>query len=425
MIPRFNRLVAVLAALALAACGSSGGDAPGGSLIKSQKPRLSAASVPAADVAEQAQGNEAFAFDLYAQLRGQSGNLFYSPYSISSALAMLWAGAAGQTATDVAGALHFDMPADRVHGAFNALDQALASRAQAGTSVDDGPFRLNVANAIWAQRGMTLQPDFLDTLAQNYGAGVRVEPFQTAPETARGDINDWVSDQTAGLIPELLHAGDVDSSTRVVLTNAVYFNGAWGSQFDASQTHDGDFHHADGSTSQVPLMHQGLLASYAAGDGWKLVELPYSNPDLTLTVLVPDEGQLENVESQLTPAFFDAAVASEQSYDVVLALPKFQATTRASLAAPLTALGMGAAFGEQADFSGVDGQRDLALSDVVHEATVTVDEAGTQAAAATAPILGGTSAIQTVTLTIDRPFLVVLRDLPTGAVLFVGRISEP
>jgi serpin B len=217
----------------------------------------------------------------------------------------------------------------------------------------------------------------------------------------------------------------VSQYTRLVLTNAVYFNGSWATAFEPSDTHDGDFHQLDGSTKQVPLMHKTIGTRLGHGTGFTTVEVPYSNRDLTLTLIVPDPGKFAAVESQLSAAFLDAAVAAEAPAQVQLGLPKFAMKTSAHLTGPLTVLGMDQALGDGADFSGIDGQQDLAISEVVHEATVTVDEAGTQAAAATAVVVGTTSvAPQPVPLTVDRPFILVLRDVPTGAVLFVGRVSQ-
>lgn len=425
MVRTVLRRAALALAATLLACGGTPPAPISGRLQQSSKPRLSAASVPAADVRAQAHDNAAFAFDLYAQVRDQPGNLFISPYSISSALAMVSAGARGASLAAMDGALHFQLPAPRLHAAFNALDAALASRAQVGTSATGGPFTLSVANALWVQDGLGLQQDFLDTLAQNYGAGVHLEDFLRASEPARAEINAWVEQQTAGKIPELLRAGDVDANTRLVLSNAIFFSGAWATPFDPQQTHAGDFHALDGSTAQVPLMHLAHSLGYARGQGFAAVELPYSNRDLSLMVLVPDPGQLANVEAQLTVGLLDQTTAALAPQQVLLDLPRFSATTHAKLRPALTRLGMGPVFDDGADFSGIDGLHDLHVADVVHEATVQVDEAGTEAAAATAVVMAGNAASTPVSLTVDRPFLLVLRDLPTGSVLFLGRVVAP
>lgn len=418
-----RRSVVLAGLVGLAACGKGAG----GTLVQSNKARLSASNVPASDVQAQAADNTTFAFNLYAQLKATPGNLFFSPYSISSALAMTWAGAQSDTETAMADALHFSLPGARLHPAFNALDTALASRAdEGGSGTDDGPFRLTVANALWTQQDLPIQPAFLDTLAENYGAGVRQEDFKTAAEPARADINAWVADQTEDLIPELLAKGSVESSTRLVLTNAVYFDAAWAQPFNPGATQSQPFHALDGSSPSASLMHESLETQYAQGDGWEAVELPYSNPSLTLTVIVPKEGQFAAVESKLSASFLGQVVGAEAPTEVQLAFPKVDVTTEASLRDPLTALGMGVAFSDQADLSGIDGQRDLRISAVIHQATVKMDESGTRAAAATAVTVGTTAAhLNPVTLTVDRPFFLVLRDQPTGTVLFLGRVTEP
>jgi serpin B len=408
----------------LAAC--HGG--PGGELVMSSRPRLSAASVPPANVATQSQDDARFAFDLYAQLKATSGNLFFSPYSLSSALGMTWAGAAGDTASAMAASLRFSLPLDRALGAFNATDAALASRAQSQVGTERRPFQLDVVNAIWAQRGLPLEAPFLDRLAENFGAGVRLEDFARSAEPARADINAWVREETAGLIPMLLGPTTITAATRLVLTNAVFFSAAWMPEiFTERHTQPAPFHALDGSTPMVPLMHAVLATAYALGDGWQAVEIPYANPDLTLTVIVPEPGRFGEVESLLSGAFLAQVLAAESDDEVTLALPRFQAETHASVGEALGALGMGQAFSSDADFSGIDGQRDLQLADVIHQATISVDERGTQVTAATAvtALEASTYAVTPATLTIDRPFVLALRDRPTGAVLFLGRIVQP
>ncbi len=423
--PRTFATAALALFCAAVGCGGSGPPA-GDDIIKSNQPRLDGTTVPAADVAQQAADNEAFSFNLYAQLKGTTtGNLFFSPYSVSSALAMTWAGAANDTATAISTALDFSLPQARAHAAFDAIDQELASRAKMGTSANgQAPFALNVANALWAQKGLTLETPFLNTLAIDYGAGVHIEDFAGAPDPARAAINAAVSSATDGKIPMLLGPGTITTDTRFVITNAVYFSGSWATHFDATLTKSATFNEGDGSSASVPFMNGTFLTTYGSGTGWQSVELPYSNPDLTLTIVVPDAGQLAAVEAQLSASFFDGLVAAEQVADVTLSLPKFSATTQASLKTPLSTLGMTAAFEPTADFSGIDGAHDLLIGDVIHQATVTVDENGTEAAAATAVIGVGSVVLKSETVTVDRPFFIVLRDVPTHSILFVGRISH-
>lgn len=420
-------LLSVLSLGLLAPLAACNGQQPGGQLVKSRQSRISAASVDPSVVAAQAADNTQLAFDVYAQLKGTPGNLFFSPYSISSAMTMAWAGAAGNTATQMASALELNQSPANVLGAFNALDAALASRGQSGSSEGGGPFQLNVVNAIWTQQGAPLEAPFLDALAENFGAGVRTEKFSTAPEAARADINAWVDDNTGGKIPTLLQPGTVTSDSRLFLTNAVYFDGSWDSAFDAQDTKPAPFNALDGTTPTVQMMNQTYSGRYSQGTGWQAIDLPYSNNALTLTVIVPDMGQFASIETQLSATFLAGVLAAEEQDQITLGLPKFTATTKADLVPTFKALGLTDAFTSLADFSGIDGAKDLAISTIVHQAVIDVDEKGTKAAAATAIGIGATSGMTTqksVTLTVDRPFFIVLRDIPTNTALFVGRITQ-
>jgi len=418
-------MVAMVVALVGCGGGMGGGQRAPGESVRSSKPRVAAPEVAAPDLAEQVGGNSAFAFDLYQALREKDGNLFYSPHSISLALAMTYAGARGETERQMAGALHFMLPQERLHPAFNSLDQALASRGQGAQGQDGEGFRLNVVNAIWGQQGYEFLPAFLDLLAENYGAGLRVLDFASAPEEARGTINEWVSQQTEERIKDLLPQGAVDALTRLVLTNAIYFNAAWADAFEAAQTQDGPFYLLDGSEVSVPLMRQTSGFGYAEGEGYQAVELPYDGRELAMVVLLPRAGDFERFESALDAGRVEQIVGSLEHQQVRLAMPRFEFESGFSLKEALAALGMADAFSEQADFSGMTGQRDLFISEVVHKAFVSVDENGTEAAAATAVIMKLTAAVEEpVEVTMDRPFVFLIRDLETGAILFVGRVVD-
>jgi len=419
----------VVVLVALVGCG--GGGAPGGQRapgesMRSDKPRVAAPEVAAPDLAEQVGGNSAFAFDLYQALREKDGNLFYSPYSISLALAMTYAGARGETERQMTGALHFMLPQERLHPTFNSLDQALASRGQGAQGQDGEGFRLNVVNAMWGQQGYEFLPAFLDLLAENYGAGLRVLDFASAPEEARTTINEWVSEQTEDRIKDLIPQGAVDALTRLVLTNAIYFNAAWAKPFQAKLTADGAFHLLDGSEVSVPLMRQTEGLGYAEGEGYQAVELPYDGRQLAMVVLLPRAGEFERFESALDAGRVEQIIGSLEYQQVRLTMPRFEFESGFSLKEALAAMGMAEAFSEQADFSGMTGRRELFISEVVHQAFVSVDEAGTEAAAATAVMMAPTSAVEEpVEMTADRPFVFLIRDLETGAILFVGRMVEP
>ena len=418
-------MVTIVVALAGCAGGVGGGQRAPGESVRSSKPRVAAPEVAAPDLAELVSGNSALAFGLYQALREKDGNLFYSPYSISLALAMTYAGARGETERQMAGALHFVLPQERLHPAFNSLDQALASRGQGAQGQDGEGFRLNVVNAMWGQQGYEFLPAFLDLLAENYGAGLRVLDFASAPEEARGTINEWVSQQTEERIKDLLPQGAVDALTRLVLTNAIYFNAAWADAFEAAQTQDGPFYLLDGSEVSVPLMRQTSGFGYAEGEGYQAVELPYDGRELAMVVLLPRAGDFERFESALDAGRVEQIIGSLEYQQVRLTMPRFEFESGFSLKEALAALGMADAFSEQADFSGMTGQRDLFISEVVHKAFVSVDENGTEAAAATAVIMKLTAAVEEpVEVTMDRPFVFLIRDLETGAILFVGRVVD-
>jgi serpin B len=396
-------------------------------LLESTLTRDLTPAAPGADVAALATGQTAFAFTLYQQLIAEpdAANLFYSPFSVSQALAMTWAGAKGDTASQMADALHFTLAPEKLHPAMNALDLALASRGQGALAKDGQPFRLAVANALWGQEGKSFVESFLDTLALNYGAGMHVVDFIGATEPARVTINSWVEEKTEGRIKDLIPEGGVTQDTRLVLTNAIYFNAAWASQFDKEATADATFHRLDGTEVSVPTMHETEELPYVDGDGYVAVELAYDGADTAMTVIVPDLGTLATFDASLTGAVYESIVASLKTTNVALAVPKFGFTASFSLGKALKALGMTDAF-DAADFSGMDGTTELRIADVIHKAFVAVDEEGTEAAAATAVIMENTSMPQEpVALKVDRPFLFVIRDVPTGTVLFVGRVVEP
>jgi serpin B len=421
-------LAAVLA-LTAAACGGDDGGTVSGGLVASDLERAAPTASPA-DVAAVAAGNNAFAAAAYALLAAQEGNLVYSPASIRLALAMTYAGAKGQTAAEMAQVLRLDLQGEALHAAFNALDQELASRNRLEPALDDGVERkvqLSIANALWGQEGFTFVPAFLDTLAANYGAGMRVVDFVEATEAARQAINDWVAGETNERITDLIPEGVLSEMTRLVLTNAVYLDATWSSIFAKDATSDAPFSLLDGSQVVVPTMHQESFFPYAAGNGWQAVELPYVGEELAMVFLVPDAGRFAEVESLVGGGLLDEVVAGLEGVEVRLAIPKFEFRFKSSVADLLKAMGMPAAFDPgAADFSGMSAAADLFISDVIHEAFIKVDEEGTEAAAATAVIMDLTSApVEVIDLTIDRPFLFSLYDRETGEILFLGRVLNP
>ncbi len=425
----------VIAAFPLAVLAVTGGcpllpeevvTPPPGQLVQSEKSRQSALDVPAADVAELVAGNTAFALDLYGQVRSDPGNVFYSPYSISVALGMTYAGARGETEAQMADALRFTLGQDRLHPAFNAVDLALASRGEGASATDGEGFELNVVNKLWGQIGFAFRDEFLDVLAQYYGAGMSLLDFSASPEPSRVAINDWVSDVTRERIEDLIPFGVITPDTRLVLTNAIYFNAAWADPFDPADTRDGAFFLLDGSEVLVPFMSGVAMYGYATGDGYETVELPYEGQELSMVVIVPDAGRFEEFEDGLSTERLQALVSELRRERLQLSMPKFTFSWETSLKTVLSDLGMPIAFEGAADFSGMADTATLAIQDVIHQAFVAVDEEGTEAAAATAVVIGETSVpVDPLIVTVDRPFVFFIRDIETGTILFLGRVVNP
>jgi len=397
-----------------------------GEVLKSDKERINSPDVSMSEQSSLVEGNSAFAFELYQALKGEEGNLFYSPYSISLALAMTYAGASGETAQQMADTLQFLLDQDKLHPAFNWLDAELAKRGEGAAGKDEEGFRLNIVNAIWGQKDYEFLSSFLDVLAENYGAGLRILDFITETEKSRLAINDWVSDQTEGRIEDLIPPGAIGELTRLVLTNAIYFNAAWEYPFDEDITADGPFYLLNGEQVTVPIMKQTESFGYTEGEEYQAVELPYDGGELSMVILLPEAGKLEAFEETLNAQQVDAIISGLQYTEVALTMPRFEFDSEFSLKDTLAGMGMPIAFSSGADFSGMTGNPELFISDVVHKAFVAVDEAGTEAAAATAVIMDSTAVPEPpVEVTIDRPFIFLIRDIETGAVLFAGRVLNP
>jgi serpin B len=413
---------AVLAAALLPACGGSGGSSPVG-VEQSTQTRITSPAVPAGDATQLTSDNQAFAVDVYQRLRAQAGsdgNLIFSPASISIALAMLYNGASTTTATEIAAALHFTLPVDRLNAAFDALDLALTTPPPGG---DAGAFQLSLANATWLQKAFPILPSYLDVLAESYGAGIHTVDFETAPDDARTAINAWVAGQTQGQIPTLFPAGSIDLSTRLVLANAVYFHGDWVTPFKPDSP-KGTFHAPAGDVS-VPMMTGESNAMLWSGSGWNAAALTYQGATTSMILVVPDAGTFDSFEGALTADTLAGIVSNGSQAGGGVSMPRFKLSLATSLNDTLAALGMPDAFDPAtADFSGIDGARDLSVQTVVHQADIAVDEKGTTAAAATG-VGVGTSSVELNTLTVDRPFLFFIVHQPTGALLFAGRVVDP
>lgn len=400
-------------ALALVACSDHEPTTPNDPLVVRQLPEP-----VRAEAAEVVAGNTAFALDLYRGVSGQPGNLFLSPFSISTAFAMTYGGARGATESEMSAVLHFPFEQARLHPVFHELLKSLDT----GIGLDG--YRLDVANRLWGRADYAFLPEYLTLTREQYAAELATVDFAGQPEAARTQINAWVEEKTQQKIHDLLPPGSVQPSTVLVLTNAIYFKGKWQTQFDPKLTHDGTFRVDAGRTVTVPMMHMNAELALGQAAGGLLLELPYSGRDLSMLFLLPDamEG-LPALEQSLTPANLDAWRGTLHTSEINVYLPRFTVTSSFSLKETLSALGMPVAFSDAADFSGMNGTGGLTITDALHKAFVTVNEEGTEAAAATGVVVGPTSAPPQFVA--DHPFLFLIRDNVTGSILFLGRVVDP
>jgi serpin B len=365
-------------------------------------------------------GNTRFAIELYNQLRKEDGNLFFSPFSLSTALAMTYAGARGNTAAEMAQVLHFELAPERLHPAFAKLQQRLDVSED-----EDAGYRLHVANALWPQEGYAFLPEFFELCQTHYRAGLQSVDYARATEEARQTINRWVEQRTENKIKELLKPGILTRLTTLVLTNAIYFKGDWAAQFDKDKTHDAPFTRLDGKQVSIPLMNQTGEFGYLEDADIQVLELPYAGEALSMVVLLPRKPQgLPALEESLSARKLADWLSKLRPRTVRVALPRFKMTSEFQLNDVLQALGMRDAFiAGRADFSGMTGSRGLFIGAVVHQAFVDVNEEGTEAAAATAVVMlkGGLPPA----FRADHPFLFLIRDVRTGSILFFGRVMDP
>jgi serpin B len=384
----------------------------------------SAQSPPAstADQAAVVDGSNAFALDLYAQLRTQPGNLFFSPESISTAFAMAYAGAQGETATQMAHVFHYTLPPERLHPAVGAL--------LAGMNGTHDGFALHVADALWAQQNTNFLPAYLNLVQTDYGAGFRQVNFSKSPDSVRASINAWVAQQTNDKIQNLLAPGTITPATLLVITNAIYFKGAWLDPFNKNYTEKDDFHLSAKQTIQTSMMDRTGSYNYYDGGTFQEVELPYEGNELSMVVLLPKTiDGLPALEKSLTAANLSTWLNKlAPAPKVNLQLPVFTMTESFDLGGILSAMGMPQAFSKTADFSGMTGKPLFKISKAVHKAYVDVNETGTEAAAATAMMMVGASQAeeqQIIVFDADHPFLFLIRDTTTGSILFLGRLTDP
>lgn len=421
------RSLLILGAAVMVACGSgapsAGPDttvrpAPAETdvLLASVTERAEPAIADGRDLEAVADATAAFALDLYEQVTSeQEGNVIVGPYSAWLALAMTSVGASGVTYEELAGALRFPLDEERLLPAINALDRSLTHRAA------DEAVRFNVANQLWGQRGLKLLAPFLDAMVEHFGAPFVAADFADDPDAVRVAINDWVAERTEGKITELFPPETLDSTTALALVNAVHLDAPWEFAFDPAQTEMGPFTRADGTTVDAHLMHYDQYLPTALNEDWIAAELPYEGSALSMVVVVPSD--LAEFEAALDVAVLDEILGQLTDGGIHLTLPRFSFSTHASLVEPLRVMGVTSAFDlGTADFSRMTGTDGLAIGAVEHEAFIEVDEQGTEAGAAAGVAIFGSHGPP---IDATRPFLFLIRDRATNAVLFIGRVLDP
>jgi serpin B len=398
-----------------------------GEVIRVDLPRMTP-EITDADIAAVVAADAAFGLDLFEVVAGDE-NLMLSPYSIATALSMLYPGARGTTATEIADVLNLTVDDATLHAVRNYIDTVLATPPPPmGDEDTREPFTLRPANSAWGQGGYAFLDEYLEVLATHYGAGLRLLDYAGDPEASRSIINQWVEDATEDRIKDLIPEGAITVDTRLALVNAIWFRANWSEQFDPAATVPGPFTLLDDSQVEVPLMHASLRTGYASTDLFEAVRLPYAG-DAAMVVLLPKAGS--------SPAELAAALSPDDleivwgDYRVDLILPSFEFEAEVSLKQALQQLGMRAAFelpfGNGADLTGITAIRELFVSDAFHKTFIALDEEGTEAAAATAIIVAAVSGFvpPQATFTADRPFLFWIEHSTTGDMLFLGQVTNP
>jgi len=375
------------------------------------------------DMQNLVRGNTAFSLDMYHLVRAGDGNIFFSPYSISTALAMTYAGARSTTSEEMAGTLHFSLDGNRLHAAFHELQTHL------NTLQEKGPFRLNIANALWIQKDYMLLQEFNDLNRKFYGANLFHLNFSGDPEGSRIKINDWVEEKTEEKIKDLLPTGVIKKLTRLVLTNTIYFKAEWENKFDSDKTKEQDFWICGDNKTRVQMMNRKAVFGYWENEELQVLEMPYVYRGLSMIVFLPlTKDGLADLESNLTPETLHGWTSCLERRQVNVFLPKFKTTQDINLKDALRKLGMAEAFTTGADFSGMEPKKELYITDALHKAFIDVDEKGTEAAAATAVVMGIKAMMPDQVVPefrADHPFLFLIKDNQSDSILFMGRLTQP
>lgn len=417
-----TKIVAGFAMLLLASCGSARDSK---NIIRSDLPRVESPAVSEAQETQLRDGNNNFAFDLYQHLNQEkTANLIYSPYSLWLAFSMLYAGAQGETENQLADVFHF-LSQQSQHVALNALDQRIQAWSTLKEAENEGtPFQLRVANAVWGQQGYTYNQPYIDLLATQYGAGLRLLDFQKSAEKARQVINAWVDEKTDGRIKEIAAPGSISGDTRLVLTNAILFKAGWVHKFDKQATEDGTFTLLDGTQVTTPLMHQRAALDYVENEDYQAIRLYYASYNAEMWIILPGEGRFKAVQDGLSSNLISALQQQAGMADVTLSIPSFKFETDLALNQLLEQMGLSEAFCPAGNYSGIAEDAGLCIGQAVHKATISLDEEGTEATAATmveVPV----SIMQEIELTVDRPFIFAIVGHDSGLILFLGQVLDP
>ncbi|MCF8336264.1 MAG: serpin family protein [Bacteroidales bacterium] len=368
---------------------------------------------------ETVEGTNGFAFRLFKQIENEGENVFFSPYSISSALAMTYTGAEGITKKQMQDVFGFPGDKEMVAREFHGLNKHL-------DTLNDKKIEMNVANSLWCQEDYDFLEDFLEVNTKYYRAGIEKVDFRNNHPEARNRINQWVEQQTGNRIKNLIPEGVLNPSVRLVLANAIYFKGMWEYPFDKSKTRPEFFYMNEKDRKRIPFMHRSVKVEYYEDELAQVIELPYSGKDLSMMILLPQEvSGIHHLESKLNKDLYKKYRESMFTKKVEVWFPKFKVETRYNLNKPLADLGMKSAFSGDADFSGMTGKKELFISNVAHKAFVKVDEEGTEAAAATGAVMSKTSLVKKAEFKADHPFIYLVKDNHTGTILFMGRLNEP
>ena len=414
----YGIVVALLAALVVGSQLSAVSDLLSGTTAKEDIPVLDDSGATASSVEATVEGYNGFAFDLYGRYSAGDDNILFSPYSISTALSMTYEGARGETAEEM----------EAVFGFLEDPSMRLPSVARIYNTLNEEgrEYALHTVNALWIHQSYPVQEDYVDAIVGYYGGDVNALDFVAEPNESRVTINEWVEERTNDRIKDLFPPGSIDGDVRLVLTNAIYFKGDWLYEFDEEATSVEEFHVTPSTSVEVDMMNlRDETFNYAETDEFQILELPYTGEDVSMLILLPKEGHMGEVEAQLSAERLGEWVENMEGAAVNVYLPRFTFETKYFMMEDLAEMGMPTAFTGAADFSGMNAEDRLFIDLVIHQAFIEVNEKGTEAAAATGVSMKLSAAMPEEVFRADHPFVFLIRDMDTGVILFMGRVTDP